>query len=168
MAQRTSRRMTLQLIAVSLSLAATRNGWSQVAQAPELDTPKAKQIQALVEKAAQLVNSQGKAAFPEFHKKSSEWLTGDTYIFIFDMKGNELVNGGFPKLENTNVLELQDKTGKFLNKTFIALLEKQDSGWVDYYFPKPGTSQSAKKWAFIKRVDFQGTQGGVGAGIYLD
>jgi signal transduction histidine kinase len=48
------------------------------------------------------------------------------------------------------------------------LLEKQDSGWVDYYFPKPGTSQIAKKWAFIKRVDAQGTQGGVGAGIYLD
>ena len=78
MAQRTSRRMTLQLSAVSLSLAATRNGWSQVVQAPELDTPKAKQIQALVEKVAQLVNSQGKAAFPECHKKSSEWLTGDT------------------------------------------------------------------------------------------
>jgi hypothetical protein len=57
---------------------------------------------------------------------------------------------------------------KFLNKTFIALLEKQDSGWVDYYFPKPGTSQIAKKWAFIKPVDFQGMQGGVGAGIYLD
>ncbi len=30
------------------------------------------------------------------------------------------------------------------------------------------TSQIAKKWAFIKRVDIQGTQGGVGAGIYLD
>ncbi len=58
------------------------------------------------QEAAQLVNSQGKAAFLEFHKKSSEWLTGDTYIFIFDMKGNELVNGGFPNLENTNVLEL--------------------------------------------------------------
>jgi cytochrome c len=81
MVQRTSRRMTLLLSAVSLLLAATRKGWSQTAQAPELDTPKAKKIQALVEKAAQLVDSQGKAAFPEFHKKSSEWLTGDTYIF---------------------------------------------------------------------------------------
>ena len=162
-----STRRTTLLLGTVLAVAATKVGWAQ-SQAPELEGPKAKQIQALVEKAAQLVDTQGKAAFPEFHKTGSEWLSGDTYIFIFDMHGNELVNGGFPKLENTNVLELQDKTGKFLNKEFIALLQKQNSGWVDYYFPKPGTEQIAKKWAFIKRADANGIKCGVGAGIYLD
>jgi cytochrome c len=167
MAQNTSRRMTLLLSVVSLSLAATGTGWSET-QAPELETPKAKQIQALVDKAAQLIASKGQAAFPEFHQKGSEWFNGDTYVFVFDMKGKELVNPAFPNLENTDVLELKDKNGKFLNKEFIALLGKQDAGWVDYYFPKPGTDRIAKKWAYIKRADLRGTPVGVGIGLYLE
>jgi methyl-accepting chemotaxis protein len=63
---------------------------------------------------------------------------------------------------------LKDKNGKFINKEFIALLSKQDAGWVDYYFPKPGTNQIAKKWAYIKRADLQGTPVGVGIGLYLE
>jgi signal transduction histidine kinase len=92
---------------------------------------------------------------------------------LFDLPGNELVNPGFPKPEGTNVLELQNKTGKYLNRTLISLLQKQyferqHFGWVDYYFPKPGADRIAKIWAYIKRVDIQGTAAGVGAGIYLD
>ena len=46
---------------------------------------KAKQIVALVDKAAALIESQGKAAFTEFRKSGSEWMSGDTYLFAYDM-----------------------------------------------------------------------------------
>ncbi|PYU91823.1 MAG: hypothetical protein DMG25_13630 [Acidobacteria bacterium] len=42
----------------------------------------AKQIVALVEKAAALTEGKGKAAFPEFKEKGSEWFRGETYIFV--------------------------------------------------------------------------------------
>jgi|SRR5947208_14001456 len=52
----------------------------------------AKQIVALVEKAAALTEGKGKAAFPEFKEKGSEWLRGETYIFIADMNGTILIH----------------------------------------------------------------------------
>ena len=52
---------------------------------------KAKQIEALVNKAAALIESQGKAAFTEFRKSGSEWFSGDTYLFALDMNLLSLV-----------------------------------------------------------------------------
>jgi len=164
--QITSRRTALVLgAAASLSLSLTR---TSEAQAPELESPKAKQVQALVDKAAQLVGSEGRAAFPKFRQKGSEWFTGDTYVFIMDMKANQLFNAAFPKLEGTNTWDLQDKNGKYINRAFIQMLAKQDAGWVDYMWPKPSTGQVAHKWTYMKRVDIQGTPAGLGAGFYPD
>ena len=59
------------------------------------DSGKAKQVVALVEKAAAMIESKGKAAFPDFRKTGSEWWVGDTYLFAGDMKGTELLNAGF-------------------------------------------------------------------------
>jgi cytochrome c len=56
---------------------------------------------ALVEKAATLIDSQGKSIFPEFRKTGSEWRTGDTYVFVDDLKGVNLFNAGFPQQEGT-------------------------------------------------------------------
>jgi hypothetical protein len=50
-------------------------------------SPEAKRLVALVDKAATLTESKGKTAFPEFKKKGSEWLKRETYIFIADMNG---------------------------------------------------------------------------------
>lgn len=66
------------------------------------ESEQSKRIVALVEKAATLIDSKGKSIFPEFRKTGSEWLTGDTYLFVDDLKGNILFNGGFPKTEGTN------------------------------------------------------------------
>jgi hypothetical protein len=46
---------------------------------------RAKQVEALVTKAAVLVDNKGKAAFEDFRKKESEWFHGDTYLFVYDM-----------------------------------------------------------------------------------
>jgi hypothetical protein len=71
-------------------------GWSVISpsafsqQSPP-DSAKAKQIVALVKKAAALIDSQCplacRSAFSEFRKSGSEWRTGDTYLFVADMIG---------------------------------------------------------------------------------
>ena len=64
---------------------------------------KAKQVEALVTKAAALIDNKGKAAFEDFRKKDSEWFHTDTYLFVYDMNANVLLNPAFPKREGTNV-----------------------------------------------------------------
>jgi hypothetical protein len=49
-------------------------------------TEQTKAVENLVNKAATLIDKDGKAAFVEFRKKDSAWFHGDTYLFAYDMK----------------------------------------------------------------------------------
>ena len=50
----------------------------------------AKRIEVMVNKAAALVERQGKAAFSEFRERNSEWWFGNTYLFAYDQNLNVL------------------------------------------------------------------------------
>jgi hypothetical protein len=80
----------------------------------------------------------GKSAFSEFRKKDSEWFLGKTYVFAYDMKANVLLNPAFPEREGTNVTGGKDARGKLFHQAIIQTAERKGSGWVDYWFPKPG------------------------------
>jgi cytochrome c len=135
------------------------------ADAPQ--SKEANQIVALVDKAAALTESKGKPAFPEFKKKGSEWLKGETYIFIIDMDGATLVHPANPELETKNIIDLKDSNGKAFIREFIATAKK-GSGWVDYMWPKPGEKNPSKKRSYIKSAKLpSGEMVLVGAGNYL-
>ncbi len=127
----------------------------------------AKQIVALVDKAAALTESKGKAAFPEFKKKDSDWFKGETYIFIMDMKGTTLMHPANPELETKSILDLKDVNGKAFVREFIETAKK-GSGWVDYVWPKPGEKSPSKKVSYVKSAKMpSGETVIVGAGIYV-
>jgi cytochrome c len=85
------------------------------------------------------------------------------------MEGTELFNAAFPQFEGKHLIDLKDKSGKAITRAFIAMVEKQGAGWVDYMWPKPGTDTPVKKWSYVKRVDVEGkTPAFLGIGIYLD
>ena len=127
---------------------------------------KAKQTEALVNKAAALIDSKGKAAFAEFRKKDSEWFHGETYLFVYDLKANVLLNPAFPQREGTNVSGQKDAKGKLFHNKIIETAETKGSGWVDYMFPKPGQSEPSQKWAYVKKVTIDGIPGLVASGFY--
>jgi cytochrome c len=136
------------------------------ADAPQ--SKEAKQIAALVDKAAALTESKGKSAFPEFKKKGSEWLRGETYIFIADMNGMILMHPANPELEAKNILDLKDANGKAFMREFIETAKK-GAGWVEYMWPKPGEKKPSKKLAYIKQAKIpSGETILVGAGIYTN
>jgi cytochrome c len=130
------------------------------------ESEQAKQIVALVEKASTLIDSKGKSIFPEFRKSGSEWRIGDTYLFVDDLKGMVLFNGGFPEREGSDSSSLKDSNGKLFQVEFVKVVQSKGSGWVDYMFPKPGQSQPSQKWSYVKAVNIDGTAGLVGAGFY--
>ena len=127
---------------------------------------KAKQIEALVNKAAALIESKGKAIFPELRKKDSEWFHGDTYLFVYDLKSNVLLNPAFPAREGTKVTGQKDANGKLFHDAIIQMAETKGSGWVDYMFPKPGQTQPSQKWAYVKAVKVDGVPALVASGFY--
>jgi cytochrome c len=134
------------------------------------DSAKAKQIVALVKKAAALIDSQCplacRSAFSEFRKSGSEWRTDDTYLFVADMKGIALFNAGFPELEGTDVSGLKDANGKLINMGLRKTAQSKGAGWVDYMWPKPGQTQPSQKWSYVKAVMFDGAPAYIGAGFY--
>jgi len=129
-------------------------------------TEQAKKVEALVTKAAALIDERGKAAFAEFRKRDSEWFHGDTYLFVYDLKANVLLNPAFPQREGTNVAGQKDANGKLFHNEIIQLAETKGSGWVDYMFPKPGQTEPSQKWAYVKKVTVDGVPGLVASGFY--
>jgi methyl-accepting chemotaxis protein len=138
------------------------------AAAPELESPRAKEVKALVDRAARVIDNKGNEAFPEFKKRGGEWYKGDTYLFVANMKGITLMNAGFPDEDGKNRLDLKDANGKPLVREIIEMLKKQDSGWVDYAWPKPGDTKPSKKTAYVKKAKLGEEVVYVGAGMYLD
>src|SRR5215470_9270502 len=158
-----TRNRILRLIAV-LVLALVPS--AALGQTAPPDSPRARKIVALVEKAATLVNARGKSAFDEFRKKGSEWFDGQTYLFSYDDKANVLLNPAFPKREGTNVSGQTDANGKRFHDLMLETARTKGSGWVDYMFPKPGQTAPSHKWSYVKRITIDGAPALLGAGFY--
>jgi cytochrome c len=157
--------MLKHILAVTALIALAMANPASAQQAPPA-SEKAKQIEAMVNKAAALVDKKGKAAFSEFRKPDSEWRSGDTYLFAYDMNLNVLLNAAFPAREGKNMHGQTDTNGKTMHDEFVKVVRSKGSGWVDYMFPKPGQTQSSKKWAYVTAVTVDGTPGIIGAGFY--
>jgi len=67
------------------------------------------------------------AAFTEFRKKVSEWLHGDTYLYVYDLKGNVPLNAAFPKREGTNIAGSKDAKGKPFQDDILKVAAAQGS-----------------------------------------
>ena len=159
--------MSLKTISTGIALLAGMLGTAVAigASSPPA-SPRAQEVEALVNKAAVLIDAKGKAAFPELRKKGTEWFHEDTYLFAYDLKGNVLLNPAFPAREGTNVSGQKDANGKLFHDAIIRTAETNGSGWVDYMFPKPGETHPSQKWAFVKAVKIDGVQGLIASGFY--
>jgi cytochrome c len=140
-----------------------------IAQQPAPTSEQATQIEALVDQAAALIESEGKAAFVEFRKKDTKWFKGDTYLFVSDFKSNILFNAAFPEREGTNTTGQKDANGKVFNREFIRMAEsKNGSGWVDYMVSKPGETQPTQEWAYVRGINLGGIPSLVASGFHPD
>jgi methyl-accepting chemotaxis protein len=155
------------MVLVSLVMMAMVN--PVIAQQSAPTSEKAKQIEVLVNEAAALIESKGKTAFEEFRQKDTKWFSGDTYLFVYDLKSNVLLNVAFPAREGTNTTGQKDANGKLFHHDFIQMAKSpKGSGWVDYMFPKPGQTQPSQKWAYVRGFNLGGVPSLVASGFYLE
>jgi len=122
----------------------------------------------LVNKAVSLLEEKGLDALEEMRLQSSEFILMDSYIFIKDDEGNELLNIAFPELEGTNVANKQDSNGKHFVREVLTSLRTEDDCWIEYMWPKPGQTESSRKLAYEKKVLLADITLIVAAGYYPD
>jgi signal transduction histidine kinase len=123
-------------------------------------------ISDVVNRAATLVAEQGTNAFGQLRDKTGPFVFMDTYVFVYDDKGNELVNAAQPGLEGKNLINVRDVKGKLVVRESIAAAQKNGSAWVDYYWYKPGQNTPARKHTFVRKVSSGDTTYIVGSGFY--
>jgi len=106
-------------------------------------------------------------AFPLLRDPSGPFIAKDAYVFVLDMEGGCLAHPAFPNLEGNNLFDVQDTQGKYLVREMLTLVQTQESGWVDYMWPKPGESVSTQKSTYVSKASLGERQVLVGCGVYL-
>ncbi len=125
-------------------------------------------IEDLVDSAATLVAERGEEAFDELRDRLGPFVFMDTYVFVDNLDGVALVIAGHPSLEGTNILDLEDLSGKKPTRELIATAMNQGSGWVEYQWYKPGGNESARKESFVRLVHHGDDTFIVGSGLYAE
>ena len=124
-------------------------------------------IVTTVDAAVALIEREGSSAFPLLRDKSGPFIFLDTYVFVDSPDGTVLVNGAFPKFEGQNVMDYKDGSGNYFVRQYIQMALNEDSGWVDYLWPKPGQVVPSRKHTYVHKAQHGDEVFIVGSGAYL-
>lgn len=125
-------------------------------------------VEDVVNRASDVIASEGRAGFPKLRDKTGPFLFMDTYVFVYTTDGLEVVNPGQPSMEGTNIIDLKDVHGKDISRQLITEALENGSGWVDYYWYKPGDNTPTRKLTFVRKVQVGQDTFIVGSGLYTD
>jgi cytochrome c len=129
--------------------------------------PTPEMIVAKVNKACELLAKEGKAAFPKFKGKDSEFIFAGTYVWIHDMDLKMRMHPIKYKLDDKSIAGMKDTNGKFLFVEMNKIAKEKGAGWVDYMWPKPGEEKPSQKVSYVKACKTpDGENLVVGIGVY--
>ncbi|MGO9416632.1 MAG: cache domain-containing protein [Syntrophobacteraceae bacterium] len=128
--------------------------------------PTPQMVMDKVNKAAALLQKEGKAAFPKFRGKDSEFIFAGTYIWIHDLTGTTRLHPIMIKMEGRTNLLMKDANGKLFISEMNEKAKTKGAGWVDYMWPKPGDKTPSQKVSYGKLVNVEGEDLILGCGIY--
>ena len=134
---------TISLIAICL-LAST-------AAFAESNTPKENThaaIKKYVQAAAKYIAKHGPSC-EEFAEK--DWRSGDYYIFVTGPDDKELCHPNKDMI-GKSASEIVDSNGKKVGTELVEAAKKKGGGWVDYVWPRPGTTTPVAKSSYSMSV----------------
>jgi len=124
----------------------------------------AKEVKAKCQEAAKLLSEKGETVLPEFNKRGI-WDWKDSYVFVYNMKGDIIGHPLMPHLRNKSALGLKDAKGKLIGVDFLAIAKSpKGHAWTEYWWPKPDQKEPSLKISYIMKVP--GKDMFVGAGFY--
>ena len=108
---------------------------------------------ALVKKAVAYYKANGEdKALEEFSKAGGQFVEGDMYIFVYDLKGTMLAHQN-KSLIGQNLIDRPDSKGKMFRKDIIDIAKTKGSGWVDYVYTNPKTGEDEAKTTYFEKAD---------------
>jgi len=106
----------------------------------------------LVKKAVAYVKYQGKEkAIAEINKPRGMFDKGEAYVFAYDLQGVMLAHPKNPTLIGKNLYAVPDTEGKLFRKEIVEKAKSKGSGWVDYTYWNPETSELEHKTTYIQK-----------------
>ena len=125
-------------------------------------------IVAKVDEACALLKKEGPAAFPKFKGKGSPFLFEGTYIWIHSLKETKMLMHPIKfKMEGNELIGLKDEKGKRFFVAMNSVANETGQGWVEYYWPVPGTKDIVRKVSYVKKCTMaDGVDVVIGCGIY--
>ena len=88
------------------------------------------------------------------------------YFWINDLSDRMVMHPINPALEGSKLDQITDKNGKHLFLEFNRMVTTQGSGFVDYYWPRPGGTEGIHKISFV--TGFAPWRWVIGTGVYVD
>jgi cytochrome c len=130
------------------------------------DKPTPEMIIKKIDEACKLLEKEGKASFPKFKGKDSQFIFAGTYIWIHDMEGVMQMHPVKYKMEGKHLIGLKDINGKLFFTEMNKIAREKGSGWVAYMWPKPGEKDPSKKVSYVKLCKIDGVDMVAGCGVY--
>jgi len=125
-------------------------------------------VEQRVRLAADLLRTAGKTeAFKQFRDPGSRFVFLDSFIFVLDEQGRTILDPAFPTQAGRDLSEFQDAVGLYPIKEALKKLEQADEAWVQYLWPKPGTSVTTRKLVYLHKVSVGGETLVVGSDFFL-
>jgi len=120
--------------------------------------------QATLAKSGKISEAEAKQAALETIKAMR--YDGKEYFWINDTRSYMVMHPIKPKLDGKNLSGVKDPNGKFLFMEFVKAVKAGGAGFVDYYWPKPGSPEPVHKISYVKLHAGWGWI--VGSGVYID
>ncbi|MBV8471631.1 MAG: cache domain-containing protein [Burkholderiaceae bacterium] len=92
--------------------------------------------------------------------------SGDEYIWINDLHPTMVMHPVKPELNGQDLSGIKDPKGKALFVEMAHTVRDSGSGYVDYLWPKPGSSEPEPKRSFVTAFKAWGWV--IGSGVYVD
>jgi cytochrome c len=107
---------------------------------------------AMVDKAVSYFQANGKVkAFAAYDDPKGQFVKGDLYIYVLDMKGDIVSHGAKKKLIGQHFWGIKDTDGKLFFQEIIDKGKKQGTGWVDYKWTNPVSKKVEAKSTYLKK-----------------
>jgi cytochrome c len=87
-----------------------------------------------------------------FNALHGPFVKGPFYVFVGTLDGRMLAHPFSKDLLEKPLMEVKDTKGKLFFHEFIDVAKSPGEGWVEYWWPYPGTKEPTLKRSYVKRV----------------
>jgi methyl-accepting chemotaxis protein len=97
---------------------------------------------------------------------NAERFDNGNYVFAYSDDGIAVLNPGKPDFVGRNLMDLADSYGHPITKRIIEIAQSGTGGTLSYWFPRAGSTQPIRKYAYVR--GYAPWHLAIAAGVYID